>query len=185
VTVIVAGSEDCINLNFHSFYTTLVVELAGSSYSCQSFGGPDDSPFVAGVNIAINSEGDSFSLIQEGSFYTTSVTSYGTTTFVSVTQWGSHTNTTVNYIGTTAGFATCPSGITAGRVVWSEVAWGGYDTFNTIFVDGTNVHHAPANYAYSTEPLQPPDGNGWGFDDLYGNATTQTAPPGSCAYLGV
>jgi len=186
VTVDIAGSEDCINLNFHSFYTTIVVELAGSDYSCVAFAGSGGVPgSPSGVNIAVNSEGDSFSYIQDGSFYVTNITSYGTTTFASVTQWGSWDNTTVNYIGTNAGFATCPSGITAGRVAWSEVAWGSFDTFNSIFVDGTNVHHAPPNYGYSTEPLLPPDGNAYGYSDLYGNETTQTTPVGACAYIGV
>jgi hypothetical protein len=184
VTVAIYGSADCINLNFHSFYTTIVIDLLGSGYSCPA-SGVSGSPVGPGVNVAINSEGDSFTLNQLGSVYTTNVTVYGTTTFVSAVQAGSGLTTTVTYVGTTAGFATCPSGITDGRVAWSEVSFGSYNTFNTIFVDGTNVAHPPANYAYSTEPLLPPDGAAFGYNDLYGNETTQTAPAGSCSYLGV
>jgi len=183
VTVTIYGSSDCINLNFHSFYTTIVVNIYGSHYSCPGTG--IDGVAGPGVNVVVNSEGDAFTLNQLGSYYTTNLVTYGTTTYVSTVQDGSYLLTTVTYIGTTAGFGTCPSGITDGRVAWSEVSFGSYNTFSTIFVDGTNVAHAPPNYAYSTEPLLPPDGAAFGFSDLYGNATTQTAPTGSCSYLGV
>lgn len=188
VTVAVYGSADCINLNFHSFYSTIVVDLLGSDYSCTATGPPlpiGSASGIPGVNVVINSEGDSFNLYQMGSDYVTSVTSYGTTTYASTVMEGSFLNTTVTYIGTTAGFVTCPSGIVDGRVAWSEVSFGSFNTFNTVFVDGKNVKVVPPNYAYSTEPLLPPDGNAYGTGDLYGNETTQSAPPGSCAYLGV
>jgi len=184
ITVVIYGSSDCINMNFHSFYSAIVIDLKGSDYSCLPFAAGLPAGTTAGVNIVVNSEGDSIAVVQEGSFYALNITSYGTTTFPSIVQWGAELNTTVTYIGTTPGFASCPSGITVGRVAWSEVAFGYHDTFNTIFVDGP-VHMAPTNYGYSTEPLQPPDGNANGVGDLYGNETTQTAPAGSCAYLGV
>jgi len=185
VTVAVYGSADCINLNFHSFYTAIVVDLYGSDYSCPGSGSGGGDP---GVNVVINSEGDTFALNQMGSFYSTNITQYGTTTFESVVMDGSFLATNVTYIGTTAGFATCPSGIVGGnpaRVSWSEVSFGSFNTFGTIFVDGTNVHVAPSNYAFATYPMLPPDGLAFGAGDMYGNETTQTAPLGSCAYLGV
>lgn len=182
VTVDIFGSADCINLNFHSFYTTIVINLFGSVYACASPVG--EGALAPGINIVINSEGDSLTLNQMGSQYDTNLTVYGTTTFVSDTQSGSFDNTTVTYIGWGEKAQVCPSGITDLRVHWSEVSYGSYNTFNTIFVDGTNVVHPPANYAYSTEPLLPPDGMAFGTGDLYGNETTQTAPPGTCGYLG-
>jgi hypothetical protein len=185
VVVTIQGSTDCINLNFHSFYSTIVVRLLGSDYSCSSsILGPAAATAPSGVNIAVNSEGDTFNLIQNGSSFSTTLYIYGTTTYVSAVQTGSSLITTTNYIGTKPGFSVCPSGITDGRVSWSEVSYGSFNTFNTIFVDGTNVAHAPPNYAYATYPLLPPDGAGFGFSDLYGNETTQTAPVGSCSYLG-
>ncbi|MGP8075830.1 MAG: hypothetical protein ACLP8Y_03720 [Thermoplasmata archaeon] len=181
VTVVVYGSADCINLNFHSFYSTIVIDLLGSDYSCPatpaSAGGP-------GVNVVVNSEGDSFTYDQYGSQYVSNITFYGTTTYASDLMDGSVLNTTVTYIGWSPATNACPSGITDGRVAWSEVSFGSFNTFNTIFVDGTNVAHPPVNYAYSTESLQPPDGNGYGTSDLYGNETTQTEPLGACSYLG-
>jgi hypothetical protein len=186
VTISIFGSSDCINLNFHSFYTNIVLILYGSTYSCpasSTSGAPVGSG--PGVNVAINSEGDTFTLEQLGSVYSTNVTIYGTTTFVSDIQAGSGLVTTVTYIGTTAGFGTCPSGITSGRVMWSEVSYGSYNTFNTIFVNGMNVMHPPANSGYATYPLLPPDGASFGTGNMYGNETTQALPPGTCSYLGV
>lgn len=180
INVVVYGSSDCINMNFHSFYSTIVITLKGSSYSCPSSSGPPDGP---GVNVVMNAEGNVVVLYQQGSWYSTSVTMYGTTNYFSTEMDGKGLSTTVTYIGTTAGFTTCPSGITDGRVHWNAVAYGSKDTFSTIFVDGTNVAHPPPNYPYSTEPLLPPDGMGFGMHDLYGNETTQTAPLGSCQYL--
>jgi len=147
-----------------------------------------------GVNIAVNSEKDTLNLVQSprtsrchhnGGDYSTNVTVYSRQTFVNATQspGSQDLNTTVTYIGITAGFGTCPSGITDGRVTWNEVSYGSRNTFSTIFVDGTNVAHLPPNYAYSTEPLGPPDGTSFGWGNLYGNETTTTAPPGSCHYL--
>ena len=185
VTVVIYGSADCINLNFHSFYTTIIIELYGSWYSCPAGISPSSVSNTPGVNIAINSEGDSFSLTQLGSYYATDVTIYGTTTYATTVMDGSFLNTTNTYIGTKPGFSVCPSGIVDGRVSWSTVSLGSFNTFNTVFVDGTNTHVAPPNYAYSTEALLPPDGIALGTGDLYGNETTQTAPAGSCAYLGV
>lgn len=157
--------------------------------------GPSEKSCKTGVNIVVNAEYDTLNLVQCGSSYATNVTVYGTTTVVNSVQGGchkkcsffssqsDHLTTTIIYIGTTAGFSTCPSGITDGRVTWSEKAYGSHDTFNTIFIDGTNVVHAPANYAYSTEPLLPPDGHSYGYENLYGNETTQIAPTGSCSYI--
>lgn len=143
-----------------------------------------------GVNIVVNAELDIVNLLQTGSNYATNVTIYGTTTVVNAAQipkrcsgGAENLNTTIIYVGTTAGFATCPSGITYGRVSWTELARGSHDTFNTIFVDGTNVHVLPPNSPYSTVPLLPPEGV-LGFHDLYGSETTTTAPSGSCHYLG-
>ncbi|MGP8075475.1 MAG: hypothetical protein ACLP8Y_01880 [Thermoplasmata archaeon] len=193
VTVVVDGSADCINLNFHSFYSTIMIELEGSYYSCAGFVGSGPPPTVAsvgvnspaGLNVVVNSEGDLFDLVQDGAGYYSNVTIYGTTTYASTTMWSSQLNTTYTYIGTKPGFSSCPSGIVDGRVAWSDASYGSDNTFNTVFIDGTNTHVVPPNYAYSTETLLPPDGNAFGTNDLYGNETTQTAPVGSCQYLGV
>ena len=57
VTVTVYGSADCINLNFHSFYSTIVVDLLGSYYACPGTGiGVSTASSSSGVNIVINSE---------------------------------------------------------------------------------------------------------------------------------
>lgn len=237
VTVSIYGSNDCIYMNFHSFYTTVNIYLLGNDYFCGTghgkggawlaplwgsgggggtgqsrcsagFGGgggwllpvewaqkPKCTP---GVNIVVNSEGDTINLFQspprqhscDGSSgrYSTNVTLYGTTTVFNLVQSRSadDLNTTVTYIGIKPGFAACPWGITDGLVPWwTDVSYGSHNTFNTIFVDGTNVAHPPPNYQYSTEPLLPPDGTSYGKGNLYGNETTQTAPAGTCHYLGV
>ena len=107
-----------------------------------------------GVNIVVNSEGDTLNLLSAssshcsgGGDYSTNVTIYGTTTVVNAVQskGSDHINTTITYIGTKPGFSTCPSGITYGRVAWTEVSYGSHNAFNTIFVDGTNVVHVPPN----------------------------------------
>ncbi len=182
-TILIVGSFDCINLNFHSFYSTIVINLEGSSYSCPAIG--DSNLPSPGLNIAINSEGDSLTINQLGSYYSSNVVVYGTTTFVSAVQYGSHDTTTVTYVGTTAGFATCPSGIVYQREKWSEVSFGSVNTFNTIFVDGSNVAHPPADILYTTTPLAPPDGLAFGTFDSYGVevTTTSTPPAGTCSYL--
>lgn len=150
-----------------------------------------------GINIVINSEGDTLNLVQGshsspcgrssyggyGGNYATNVTIYGATTFVNATMNQSGLNTTVTYIGMKAGFKVCPSGIIAGRVHWAATANGNRDTFGTIFVDGTNVKHAPPNEPYTTEPLGPPDGIANGFGDVYANETTTVTPPGTCGYV--
>jgi hypothetical protein len=247
VNVTIYGSNDCIYLNFHSFYTTLNIDLLGSGYACplqsgKSSGSGGGAPNVLwaggnwgngngcshdsgwgsgwaspvewghsgkkcgpGVNIVVNSEGDILNLNQtelkskcgggdgfsdwgswgHGKGYATNVTIYGTTTVVNAVQYkGTHgLNTTVTYIGTKPGFSVCPSGITYGRVHWTEVSYGSHNTFSTIFIDGTNIAHPPANYTYFTVPLAPPAGISYGYNNLYGNETTQTVPLGSCQYL--
>lgn len=146
-----------------------------------------------GINIAINSENDVLNLVQ-GSVshcergrggYATNVTIYATTVVANVVQNQDHLNTTITYIGSSAGFATCPYKYENGRVHWTEVANGNKDTFNTIFVNQAGAKHAPPNSPYSTEPLGPPDGTAVGYNDVYGNETTTTAPPGTCQYIGV
>jgi hypothetical protein len=145
-----------------------------------------------GVNIVINSEGDILNLLStsgskcsSGGDYAANVTIYGTTTVVNSLQskGTSHITTTITYIGTKPGFSVCPSGITVGRVAWTEVSYGSHNTFNTIFVDGTNVAHVPPNSPYTTQPLAPPNGVSYGSGNLYGNETTTTEPAGSCQYL--
>lgn len=179
-TVYVYGSADCINMNFHSFYSAIVINLIGSEFACG--GAPGLTP---GVNIVVNSEGDTVQVNEIGSSYATNLTSYGATVAPSVFEDGSSLNTTVTYVGWSEETQTCPSGIVDGRVSWSVTQIGSYNTFSTIFVDGTNVVHAPPNYAYSTEPMTPLDGTAFGIGNLYGNETTQTAPAGACYYLGV
>jgi hypothetical protein len=229
VNVTILGSDECIYLNFHSFFTTINIHLVGSGYACPSHprdargnsgsylstGGVGDwhheqsgchirswdsgdtelafawghgggkKRCAPGVNIVVNSEGDTLRLVQCGRYYVTNVTVYGTTTLVNATQsWHSRgLNTTITYIGTKPGFAVCPSGITDFRVTWSELSYGSRNTFNTIFVDGTNVAHPPPNHPYSTQPMLPPDGTSYGRGNLYGYETTQTPPFGSCHYL--
>ncbi len=226
VNVWIYGSNDCVYLNFHSFYTTINIHLLGTGYACKTpkssgggGGGNGWDPAVnlyqqpscssspgftwtlgvlwnnqqtscaPGINIAVNSEGDVVNLIQFGSpcqtigDYTANVTVYGTTTVVHDYQNGNNLHTTVTYIGTTAGFATCPSGITVGRVSWTVKSYGNKNEFSTIFVDGTNVAHAPPNQSFKTQPLGPPDGVSYGFGNLYGSETTQVTPAGSCQYI--
>jgi hypothetical protein len=149
-----------------------------------------------GVNIVVNSEGDVFNLNQTveqsskcfdegGRGYSTNVTIYGKTIPVTAVQYkGTHDlNTTFTWIGLTAGFAQCPYGTMEGKVSWSETSWGSHNLFATIFVDGTNVVHPPPNTPYSIAPLTPPAGTSYGYHNLYGNETTQIAPPGACHYL--
>jgi hypothetical protein len=170
-----------------------------SATSAWGSGGQWTKSCGPGVNIVVNSESDILNLTQSPSSYhhsrcnnqatpyATNVTIYGTSTVVNAVQsWdSSRLNTTVTYIGTKPGFSTCPSGITYGRVAWTEVSYGSHNTFNTIFVDGTNVAHVPPNSPYATEPLGPPNGISYGSGNLYGDETTTTAPTGSCQYLGV
>jgi len=180
VLVTIKGSEDCINLNFHSFYSTIVIQLLGSSYSCPTSGGQGSDP---GVNVVINSEGDYVSFEQYGSNYLTNVTTYGTTTIVRDYQYASFTDTTITYIGTTPGFATCPSGITTGRVAqFYGYMTGLDDTFGTTFVNGINVAHPPPNFSH-TGPIYPPDGRGLGTGDTWVDIGTTTTPAGVCSYL--
>jgi len=177
VTVTILGGADCINLNFHSFYTAIVVNLYSSGYICPSGQGAPTAT-GPGVNIVVNSEGDTFSLIQQGSNYATSVTIFGTTTVSNTLMEGSNDVTTFGFFGTTPGLSVCPSGITSGRVLTSVIATGSFDTFNTYFVDGTNVAHPPPPSS-STMLLLPPDG--WGTGD-YWVTHTVTLPTGSCSY---
>ncbi len=157
---------------------------SGSGYGpAWNNGGGGKTQCKVGIFVAVNSEGDILNLIQCGSDYGVNVTVYGTTTVVNGDLRGDFLNDTVTWIGTTAGFSTCPSGITTGRVSWGVEIRGSHDEWNTIFVDGTNVAHVPPNSPFTTEPLGPPDGVAHGQDDLYGSETTTTAPAGSCAYL--
>lgn len=146
-----------------------------------------------GINVAINSENDVLNLVQGSTSYcdhghggyATNVTVYAATVVVNVVQNSDNLNTTITYIGSKAGFSTCPYKYENGRVHWTEVAIGNKDTFNTIFVNQAGAKGAPSNSPYSTEPLGPPDGTAVGYNDLYGNETTTTAPPGTCQYIGV
>lgn len=223
VNILITGSNDCIYLNFHSFYTDITITLKGSHYACVStsasgeknpsitlcgngcgggtgpsgcptnYGGPGfgwlppdggadwskKTTCSPGVNIAINSEGDTLNLIQKGCDYSTNVTVYGTTTIVKTTQYGDELNTVVTYIGIEPGFSVCPDGITYGKVTWKWITYGSYDKFTTILVDAkTPPPISPLHYVH----VYPPD---WifGTHDYYGTETTTTAPPGSCHYL--
>jgi hypothetical protein len=186
-TVQVFGSVDCLTFNFHGFYGTVDLILMGSQYVCPSQGGvvagvhgqPAGAP---GVNVAINSEGDNVTVIEAGSAYASTFYVYGTTTSMNFLLGGSVLTPTVFFIGTTAGFGTCPSGITAGRVYLSAVSGGSYNTLNTIWIDGTNVVSPPANVPYYTTNWWPIDG-GLGYMDYLGFEVTQSAPAGSCSYL--
>jgi hypothetical protein len=234
VNVWIYGSNDCIYLNFHSFYTNITIHLMGSDYGCASSsshgwggnsvlsaggtngngqkgcsqgsswngvslqwaGGNGDQKgknCAPGVNIVVNSESDILNLVsssqspcKNGGDYSVNVTIYGTTTVVNAlqTRGTDYVNTTVTYIGTKPGFAVCPSGITVGRVVWTEASWGSHNTFATIFVDGTNIAHVPPNSPYTSQPMAPPGGASYGSDNTYASETTTTAPAGACQYLG-
>lgn len=162
-----------------------------------SSGGQNQSRCGPGINIVINSEGDTLNLVQGSHWvpcggqgrptsyaqYVTNVTIYGTTTFVNDTMNQGGLNTTVTYIGIKPGFKVCPSGVVVGRVHWAVTANGNHDIFNTIFVDGTNAKHVPPNAGYTTQPMGPPNGVANGFGDVYGNETTTVAPPGTCGYV--
>jgi hypothetical protein len=174
------GSGDCINLNFLSFYNTILVTLQGSNYAC-----PDQS----GVNIVLNSEGDVFIFVAEGSNYAVTTFIYSFTVNYNVVLEASYVYDTVYYIGVNDGLGSgsqvCPYGITSGLppynriAVRSMVALGSYDTLYTIWVDqsgkGTNV----APYTIAWTPLI----NGFGVYDYLGYEVTQTVPAGGCAYL--
>jgi hypothetical protein len=174
------GSGDCINLNFASFYNTILVTLQGSNYYCSEGGG---------VNIALNSEGDVFILVQEGSHYSVDTFIYSFTVNYNVVLEASYDYDTVYYIGVYGGLGSgsqvCPYGTTSGLppydriAVRSMVALGSYDTLYTIWVDqaghGTNV----APYTIAWTPII----NGFGVSDQLGYEVTQTVPAGGCAYL--
>ena len=62
VNVTIYGSNDCIYLNFHSFYTTLNINLLGSGYKCTNHsgkggGGWDGEVTVSGVDEWNNEHG--------------------------------------------------------------------------------------------------------------------------------
>lgn len=183
VLVQIKGSEDCIYLNFHSFYSTIVIQLLGSFYSCPASGGGSPGATGPGINVVVNSEGDYVSFEQYGSNYATTVTEYGTTSIFRDFQYGSFTTSTFTYIGTTPGFTTCPSGITTGRVAqFYGYMTGLDDTFGTTFVNGVNVVHIPPNFSH-TGPIYPPDGRGLGKGDVWVDIGTTTVPTGACEYL--
>jgi hypothetical protein len=186
LTVQVDGSWDCLNFNFHSFYGTINVLLTGSGYYCAPAGGviagssaPSGS---SGVNVAINSEGDCVTVIQTGSGYESDFYVYGTTTSINFLLGGSALSPTVFFIGTTADFSTCPSGITFGRAFVDGVSGGSHNTLSTIWVDGTNVASPPANVPYFTMHWWPTNG-GLGSHDKLGFEVTQSAPSEGCSYL--
>jgi hypothetical protein len=182
----VFGSVDCLTFNFHSFYGTVDIILMGSQYVCMPSGGtsgiagqPAGAP---GVNVAINSEGDNVTVIEAGSAYASMFYVYGTTTSMNFLLGGSILTPTVFFMGITAGFGTCPSGITYGRVYLSAVSGGSYNTLNTVWVDGTNVANPPMNVPYYTIHWWPMDG-GLGTQDYLGFEVTQSAPANGCSYL--
>jgi len=186
LTVQVDGSWDCLNFNFHSFYGTVNVLLFGTGYYCAPAGGINSAgappSATAGVNVVINSEGDCVTVVQTGSGYASNFYIYGTTTSTNFLLGGSLLKPTVFFIGTTAGFGTCPSGITFGRVFVHGVSGGSYNTLSTIWVDGTNVAAPPANVPYFTMHWWPING-GLGTGDKLGFEVTQSAPSEGCSYL--
>lgn len=176
----VTGSADCIYLNFHGFYGTITINLIGSEFACKSLTGGT----APGVNIVVNSEGDLVTVNEIGSNYVTNLTTYGSTVAPQFLEQGSYLNAWVTYVPWSPSKNACPYGLTYGRSYWTVTQIGSNNVFNTIFVDGTqNVHWASYNYAYSTEPMTPLDGTSFGSNNLYGNETTQTVPPGVCQYL--
>jgi hypothetical protein len=185
LTVQVDGSWDCLNFNFHSFYGTVNVFLFGSGYYCTPSGGtlsasgPSGNP---GVSVAINSEGDAVNVLETGSGYASNFYVYGTTTSVDFSLGGSLLTPSVFFMGTTAGFGTCPSGITFGRTFVHGISGGAYNTLNTIWVDGTNVATPPANVPYFTMHWWPMNG-GLAKGDKLGFEVTQSAPSAGCGYL--
>jgi hypothetical protein len=186
MTVEVYGSVDCLTFNFHGFYGTVNIVLLGSGYYCAPSGGavaggsgPSGNP---GVNVAINSEGDAVTVIQAGSGYASDFYVYGTTTSMNFLLGGSELSPTVFFIGTTAGFGTCPSGITFGRTYVHGVSGGAYNTLSTVWVDGTNVASPPANVPYFTVHWWPING-GLSKGDKLGYEVTQSSPSAGCGYL--
>ncbi len=185
----VIGSYLCVNFNFHGFYGDIDLAIAGSDYLCPSSGGPlsvagapAQSGGLAGVNVAVNSEGDSVSILAQGSDYQSLFYVYGTTSSVNFVLDGSNLQPTIFFIGTTAGFGTCPSGITYGRIVEHAVSLGSKNTLSTIWVDGSNVAYPPVNVPYYTVHWWPING-GLGTGDKLGFEVTQTAPSEGCGYL--
>ncbi len=236
VNVTIAGSNDCVFLNFHSFDTTINLHIEGTGYACAysangtisgggvsdllggadggsgghgcqsqgggsgwgipewNHGGGGNVTCGPGINVAIVSENDVLNIVQ-GTYshcnnhqggYATNVTVYATTITVNLKQNQDDLNTTVTYIGSSSGFGTCPYKVENGRIApWSETANGDKDTFNTIFVNQATAKHVPPNSPYTQVALGPPAGVANGNNDVYGNATTTTAPAGTCQYLGV
>jgi hypothetical protein len=172
------GSGDCINLNFASFYNTILVTLQGSNYVC---------PEAGGVNIALNSEGDVFILVQEGSHYSVDTFIYSFTVNYNVVMEASYDNDTVYFIGVNDGLGTasqvCPYGTTNGLppynriAVRSMVALGSYDSLYTVWVDESGGTVSPYTIAWT------PIINGFGVYDTLGYQVTTTVPAGGCAYL--
>lgn len=184
--VVVYGSVDCIIMNFHSFYSTINIDLKGSNYACGGL--PDPQP---GVWAAINSEGDTVNIDEQGSSYSSVFYAYGgqahsgaASIGINIVLYGSFLSPNVDFIGLTPGFAVCPSGIVykTGVTEASEISYGSYNLLNTTWVDGTNNPHAAGlNMAYTTSAF--PVSGDIGNYNLIGTEVTQTPPVDSCAYL--
>lgn len=172
------ASGDCINLNFQSFYNTITVTLLGSNYACSEGGG---------VNIALNTEGDTFILNQLASAYYLDLYVYGWTANVNTFLYGSYLSDTVYYIGVHNGLGSpdqiCPYSFTSGLPPYNRVAIRSMialafdDNLSTIWVDQSGSTVAP--YSIPWTPLI----NGFGTSDTLWYQVTTTVPAGGCSYL--
>ncbi len=172
------GSNDCINLNFASFYNTILLTLQGSNYHCSG---------TAGVNIVINSEGDTVIFTQEASNYHVNTYLYSFTVNYNVILEGSFVVDKVYFIGVNGGLGSasqvCPFGVTNGLppdnriAIRSTIALGSYDTLSTIWVDASGPTVAPYSIAWVAAI------NGFGVYDYLGYQVTNSPPAAGCSYL--
>jgi len=176
----VEGSYDCLIINVHSFYSTVNLNLDGSFYSCAGtsvLGGA----VTSSVNVAINSEGDTFNVQQYGSNYNATYYVYGTTVPVALALNGSHDFPTVNYIGTGAGFTPCPWALESKSFV-TEVqllSYGSFNMLNTTWVNGPGYSGLNHGQVISAWPVM----GDYGSHNSLGDTITTSAPANSCAYL--
>lgn len=176
----IEGSWDCIIINIHSFYSTININLLGSFYSCAG------TPVLGGavtssVNVAINSEGDTFNVQQYGSNYNSTYFVYGTTVPVSLALNGSHDFPTVNYIGTGAGFTPCPWALESKSFVTevSLLSYGSFNMLNTTWVNGPGYSGLNHGQTILSWPVM----GDYGTHNSLGDTISTTAPANSCAYL--
>ena len=155
---VIMGSNDCININFHGFDSTVIIKLFGSHYHCASAtgaGGPDwygkSGQTSLGVNVVINGDYDCVRVYEDGSFYASNFYVIGTQTGISFKLFGSHLSPTTYFIGIENGGSVCPSGITYGRTGIARAAsFGSFNTLSTVWITGSDSAHPPTPFSYYT-----------------------------------